>query len=198
MRFLMISILCCCLFACRNGSNKKENTQTIQPQALDSAAENEDFFPVTKYIRGEMFEIKSDGYTPVIKHWTGEKLLDSAWVKYENFETVFHEFVTPEIDSVNLKDLFIQKKFLDQSVDAFTFTYEPRNSLPDTFSLRRWDVYVDPKSGKVKRVFMIKKYTNDMEKQLTWESGKRCRIVDIKGSQSASPQFNITTVEWSL
>ena len=49
---------------------------------------------------------------------------------------------------------------MDKTVDAFTFTYEPSGPVPDSLQLQRWDVYVEPESGKVKRVFMVKKSVN--------------------------------------
>mgnify|MGYP003454644399 FL=1 len=68
---------------------------------------------------------------------------------------------------------------MDQSIDAITLTYEPISILPDSFKLSRWDIYIDPKSNKVKRVYMVKEVAPTRTLQLTWVSNQRCKIVSI-------------------
>jgi hypothetical protein len=46
-------------------------------------------------------------------------------------------------------------------------------------NLIRWDVYIDPKTNKVKRIFMVKEVDKTKSLQLTWVSNQWCKIVSI-------------------
>lgn len=162
------------LHAC-NGT-KKENEPSTNNKATADTATN--FFPVTTYLKGEIFGIKNGGVTPLRKITIGTKT-DSSWLKMEELETVFAEFLIPVIDTANLKDLFSEKRFLDQTLDAFTFTYEPKNEKGLVYPFTHWDVYIDPETQKVRRIYLVKKEGADKELQLTWLSGKYCKIVTL-------------------
>jgi hypothetical protein len=168
------------LFCACNG-NKKENTipeNNTNTTTASSSDTTTNFFPVTTYLKGEIFGIKNGGVTPLRKITIGTKV-DSSWIKMEELETVFAEFLTPIIDTANVKDLFTEKRFLDQTLDAFTFTYEPKNEKGLAFPFTHWDVYVDPETQKVRRIYLVKKEGADKELQLTWVSGKNCKIVTL-------------------
>src|SRR4051794_4682065 len=98
------------------------------------------FFPVTDFLNGQVAGIKTKGVNPLkIVKQNGRE--DSSWVKIEQLSDEFSQFLSPEIDSTNLKGLFAEKSFLDQTVNAFTLTYDPVKPLPDSFLLQHWDVY---------------------------------------------------------
>lgn len=139
--------------------------------------EKQNFFPVTDYLKGELFEFHRNGITPK-KYTTIKDHTDSVWLKVEEFDIIVKEFLEPVIDTVNLISLFTEKKFMDQSLDAITYSYDPIGILPDSMKLDRWDVYIDPKTAKVKRIYMVK--TNAGKTlQLTWQTGKWCKINTI-------------------
>jgi len=89
------------------------------------------------------------------------------------------EFLQPEIDSANLVPFFTETKFLDQTINAFTFTYDPKIQLPDSVNLKHWDVYIDPETSKVKRVYIIKRSGENKILQLTWQSNEWCKTTTI-------------------
>jgi hypothetical protein len=181
-----------------NNKNKQagstEKTSTVET-GKDSA---EAFFPVTNYLRGEIAQIKMIGITPIKKHIKNDVAVDSSWLKPEDYQKEFADFLTPVIDTANLMQWYSQNKFLDQSVNAYTFTYDPLKALPDSMQLLHWDVYVDPKSQNVKRVFIRKKISADEEQQLTWQSGKWCRMVTIKNTGNNVAITNEVKIEWSF
>lgn len=183
------------LAACNNKSN-----QAAPPEKPDAAAKDtaENFFPVTTYLRGEIAQIKTIGITPVKKHIKNNVTIDSSWLKPEDYLKEFADFLTPEIDSTNLMPWYSQSKFLDQSVDAFTFTYDPIKALPDSMPLLHWDVYIAPKTQNVRRVFIRKKISADEEQQLTWQSGKWCKIVTLKNTGTNVAILNEVKIEWSF
>ncbi len=161
------------LFACNNSSGRS----TAQEDA-SSSQEKKSFFPVTAYLKGQIYDITQKHINP-LKYTTIDSKTDSVWIKAEEMNQAFAEFLTPEIDSTNLTQLFSETKFLDRSYDdAFTFTYDPIKELPDTFSLSHWVVYIDAQTSNVKKIYMVKR-KGDKEVQLTWKSGNWCSIVTI-------------------
>lgn len=136
------------------------------------------FFPVTSYIKGEIYNIRKSGINP-IKYITINDHTDSAWLKMEELDAAVQEFLTPEIDSMNLISLFSEKSFLDQSINAVTLTYDPIAALPDTMLLRHWDVYINPTTHKIKRIYMVKEISKNKTLQLTWVNDQWCKITSI-------------------
>ncbi|MBP6286735.1 MAG: hypothetical protein KTQ13_09870 [Ferruginibacter sp.] len=177
------------LAACSDPSGtdvKKEEKEAIKKQQ---------FFPVTDYIKGQVYEIKTAGINP-LKYTTINNRTDSAWLKIEDIDELVREFLSPEIDSTNLTSLFTEKNFLDQTIAAFTFTYDPVSELPDSMKLKRWDVYIDAESSKVRRIYMIKEISKSKTLQLTWQSGKYFKITSIltdeNGNSSVEKEEKIT------
>jgi hypothetical protein len=171
---IIISILACSffLYSCNDSGKPAEQA------SFADTAENQRFFPVTAYLKGEIFNIRKSGINP-LKYTIVNERTDSVWLKVEELDAALQEFLQPEIDSANLITLFTEKSFLDQSIDAVTLTYEPSATLPDSMQLKRWDVYIDPETNKVKRIYMVKEPDKTKTLQLTWLSNKWCKIVSI-------------------
>jgi hypothetical protein len=168
------------LISCNN-NEKKVTTANIV--TTDSLAKQR-FFPVTTYIKGQLYSIKEKGINPIQYNIVGDKK-DSSWLKIEDLPNAVNEFLTPEIDSTNLNLLFLEKNFVDQSLDAVTFTYEPIKKLPDTLTLNSWTVYVEPKTGNVKRIYLVKTKGNKTT-QLTWNSNVNCKMVYLTSNTDGS------------
>jgi hypothetical protein len=160
----------------KNDAATNSSTKNITENIGDTAG---DFFPVTAYLKGEIYGIKNGGITPIKKVTIGNRV-DSSWIKMEELENTFIEFTTPTIDTTNLKTVFEEKRFLDQTLNAFTFTYDPININSNSFPFTHWDVYVDPDNNKVTRIYLLKKVSPEKTLQLTWQSGKWCKIVTLK------------------
>ena len=171
---IIISIFACSffLYSCTD-----EGKSGKQP-SIEDTAQNQRFFPVTDYLKGEIYNIKKRGVNP-LKYTTVNGHTDSVWLKIEELDSVMSEFLQPEIDSVNLTALFSEKSFLDRSLDAVTFTYDAAAVLPDTMKLKHWDVYIDPKSNKVKRIYIVKQVDKTKTLQLTWVNGQWCKTTTI-------------------
>jgi hypothetical protein len=174
---------CIALMSC--GGNDKE--APAKPVATDTtAAKPQRFFPVTGFLRGDLAAIKQKGVNPVKITVVGQKV-DSAWLTLEQLPAEISEFLQPVIDSTNLIDFYKETSFQDQTINTFTFTYEPRGPLPDSLTLRRWDVYVDADNQSVKKVYLVKQITTDGKPktlQLTWESGRRCKMLTLNPETS--------------
>jgi hypothetical protein len=143
--------------------------------------EKKSFLPVTNIIRGQLTELDSLQVAP-LKIITFEGKTDSTWIKREDIRKFAIPFLTPEIDTANLRTLFNVKSFLDQTINAFTFSYDPSGPLPDTMQLRRWDVYVDPQSQTIRLIYLVKEEKKDGKAQtiqLTWKLGSWAKISTI-------------------
>lgn len=156
----------------------KDSGKPAEKGSVRNTTVARNFFPVTECLKGEIYNIKSSGVNP-IKYTTVNGVTDSAWIKLEQLDSAVSEFLYPEIDSANLVSLFSEKSFMDQSLNAVTFTYDPAGPLPDSMKLRHWDVYVDPKSNKVKRIYLVKQLDKNTMLQLTWVNEQSCKITTI-------------------
>ena len=165
------------LYGCKNDKPKENKSPADTNVAITRDTES-NFFPVTSYLKGEILDIKNSGLT-LLRTVTSKDKTDTSWVQISEMDNAFAEFLSPVIDTANLKSIFTENKFLDQTLNAFTFSYDPVNEEADTFAFKRWDVYVDPDNGKVTRIYLVKRQAADRELQLTWQSGKWYKIVTL-------------------
>jgi len=180
-------------------SCEEKELKTQQTKKVDST-QNHSFFPVTEYILGQMSDIETLPVTPLkIISYKGKK--DSIWMKKENIRAFAEPFLHPVIDSANFKKLFIEKSFLDQSINAFTFSYDPFDILPDTLPLRRWDVYIDAEKNTIKRIYIVKEINKNrvlQTLQLTWKSNHWCKITTITETPGGPPEIKEELMKWDL
>ncbi len=160
------------LFSCNHTG---ESDAVAREKAMPLAQK---FFPVTAYLKGEIYNIKKAGINP-LKYTTVDDRTDSVWIKIEDLDAAVQEFLQPEIDSLNLVSFYTEKSFLDQSINAVTFTYDPSVLLPDSMKLKHWDVYIDPEANTVKRIYMVKEISKTKTLQLTWINNQWCKITTI-------------------
>ncbi len=181
------------VISCNDPSNKNQPKKTAQDNTELNA-----FFPVTDFLKGQIFDINSKGINP-IKITATKNKKDSIWLKSESLNDEFADFLSPEIDSANMQGLYTENRFLDQTIDAFTFTYDAKNVLPDSITLIHWDVYIDPNTNTVKRIYMVKNISPDKTLQLTWNSDKFCKIIRISKDSTGNPYVESeTTIKWDF
>jgi len=173
MKFSFIPIIISfIILSCNNAAKPADDPFVFQKDSVHN------FFPVTAYIKGEIFNIKQNGINP-IKYVTINEHTDSSWVKTEELDAAVQEFLKSEIDSTNLNTLFSEKSFLDRSLNAVTLTYDPIGLLPDSMHLRHWDVYINPTTNKIKRIYLVKEMDKNKTLQLTWVNGQWCKITTL-------------------
>ena len=167
-------------FACSSDKKKSEMVQENPGTTVSN-----DFFPVTSFIKGQIVEMRTSGLNP-LKITTIGNHSDSVWLKVEELENAFAEFLSPTIDSIGMWQFFKENKFLDQTLNSYTFTYEPINELPDSLKIRRWDVYINPKNHSVKRIYIEKLDSVNNQLQLTWQTNEWCKIVTLSADKSGN------------
>ena len=96
---------------------------------------------------------------------------------------------------------FVGKSFLDQTINAFTFSYDAKTKLPDSIKLIHWDVYVDPQKNDIQRVYMVKDENIDaahVTTQLTWQSNKWFSVRTITQPPGKEPEVKEEILKWDF
>jgi hypothetical protein len=171
------------LTSCSNSTNKN-NT----PEEKTIAAS---FFPVTSFIKGQIIILDSLPVTP-LQITTVKGKSDSIWITKEVMKKLLLPFQTPVINETNLINFFTETKFKDQTLNAITFTYDPSRIMPDSIPLRHWDVYVNPETGNVEKVYIvktIKEQGQNLTQQLTWQTNKLVKITTILNTANGDQEL---------
>ena len=167
--FLLISVYAC---------NNKEDASSETIHSSINAEKKPAVFPVTEFINGQLHELEDMPITPLKKITVNDKT-DSFWFKREDIREFAKPFLSPVVDSIKMQSYYNSNSFLDQTIQAITFTYDANDKLPADIKLTHFDVYINPESGKVKRIYMVKQPSADSTIQLTWTVDKWCSIVTI-------------------
>jgi hypothetical protein len=185
-QFLFVAFLLC-LFSCHNTPDAVPAIASVAtPTRTDTS-----FFPVTAYIKGQMLQFDSMPVTPLHIITIRDKS-DSQWIKREQLRSFLSTFLEPEITETNLVKYFTETRFNDQTVNAITLSYDPIGTLPDSMSLKSWNVYIDPKTGNVTGVFIVKRTkagNQSITQQLTWENNSSAQIVNILNKSDGSSEI---------
>lgn len=192
MRAGFIYIFCLLIFySCGNKESSNANENEVHEK------DKQVFFPVTSYIRGQMTDIKTSGLNP-LKYTSQGNQKDSSWIKSEDFEKEFGDFLYPVIDSNNMVSFFSEKSFMDQTLNLITLTYDPIKELPDSIQWKHWDVYIDPATNAIQRIYLVKQIAADKTAQLTWQSGKKCKMVVLKEDEKGVSFLDTQTeIKWN-
>ena len=157
-------------------------------------------FPVTNFLKGQLKEIDSMEVTP-LKMIVANGKTDSIWLKREDIRPAAASFLTPLIDSTTMSSFFSEKSFLDQTINSYTFSYDPKMKLPDSIKLTHWDVYMSPQTNTVTRIYMVKENVvndTDITTQLTWFANKWFSIRTIKQLQGKQPEVKEEKMIWDF
>ncbi len=174
------------LLQCCTGNNQPAETSTDGGDTTERS-----FFPVTSFIKGQLLVLDSIPITPLLLTTVNGKT-DSSWIAKNKLDTVLDPFLHPEITATNLTSFFKETKFSDQTINAVTFTYDPIGLLPDSIKLRHWDVYIQPETGNVEKVYIVKTTADKQQNltiQLTWQVNKSAKITTILNKPDGTMQL---------
>jgi len=189
-KLFFLSLIIFIVVSCSDNTNKTD-APGIENNSNSLAGDSGDFFPVSSFLKGQMNLLDSMQVTFLQINTYGNKS-DSVWLSREKVRPLLQPFIADEISNENLVSFFKESKFNDQSTDAITFTYVPKTVLPDSISLRRWDVYVNPETGSVKRIYILKQLNTDNQvytQQLTWQTDKWVKIINILEKPDGSSEI---------
>ena len=123
------------------------------------------------------------------------------WLKKEDIRKFAIPFLHPVIDSISMRNYFTEKSFMDQTINAITFSYDAKMKLPDSIKLNHWDVYIDPQKNNVQRIYLVKEETINGESvttQLTWKVNKWCSIRTIMQQPNKAAQVKDEIMKWDF
>ncbi len=194
-KYLRVTIYLSTLFwiACQGKEQKNIPHESSTEESIS-------FFPVTDFLLGQLGEIDKLPVTPLQININGNKQ-DSVWLKREDIRKLAVPFLHPVIDSASLGKYFVGKSFLDQTVNAVTFSYDAKMKLPDSIKLTHWDVYVDPQKNDVQRIYMVKEENTNAghtTTQLTWTANKWFSIRTILQPPGHDPVVNEEILKWDF
>jgi hypothetical protein len=194
-------LLYCSSFILLSCSNKKNNPIDLANTAdsIKTNTEQNSLFPVTSFLKGQMIALDSIPIT-ILQINTINGKEDSTWISKEKIKPLLRPFISDLIDKENLVSFFKESKFNDQTTDAITFTYTPKNVLPDSIALRHWDVYVNPETGTIRRVYIVKQLKENglfYTQQLTWQTDKWAKIVTIDNKDGGKVQSDVKWI-WNF
>jgi len=164
--------------------------------SANNPAQTENIFPVTDFLKGQLRMIDSMGVTP-LKVVSVNGKTDSVWLKREDIRKNATPFLVPLIDSATMFSLFAEKSFLDQTINAYTFSYDPKKKLPDSINLTHWDVYMNPQTNSIARIYIVKENA-DTTSQLTWLVNKWYSIRTIIQHPNGQPQIKEEKMIWDF
>ena len=173
------------------GCTTSTNNKTSTVATVVNETKKDSFFPVTSFLKGQMITLDSLPVTPLHTITVNHKT-DSVWLKKKQLIPLLIGFLSPEIKETNLIKYFKETSFNDQTLNAITFTYDPVNPLPDSISLRHWDIYIDPESGKILKVYLVKKLKEKegiITQQLTWKTNKWATITTLLNKPNGDTQL---------
>lgn len=177
--FYVVVLFSFILSGCNNQERNKNEYDSENPFAnMDSISETHSFFPVSNFIKGQVFDISNAGINPIL-YSSKNSIVDSVWLKQNEIEKAFEEYFSPFIDSSEYALFFSERKFLDESIGAITLSYDSNENTPDSIKWKHWDIYIDPETNLIKRIYLVKKINNTKTRQLTWIPGMSCRAITI-------------------
>lgn len=153
---------------------------------IDTTQELPSFFPVSDFIESKLKEVEA--VHPTVKFYKKENgMTDSTIMESKKMSLFLDELRIPSIDSTKMSVFFTEKKFKDETLGWVTLSYDPNSSIPDSIPWKRWDVHIDPETGEVKRIFLIKEVSSTRSAQLTWLPASGCKIIIIDHTSTEKP-----------
>jgi hypothetical protein len=174
-----------------------ENTGSL---VNNNTVDTVNIFPVTDFLKAQLKKIDSMPVTP-LKIITENGKIDSVWMKREDIRTNADAFLSPVIDSANMTSLFSEKAFLDETINEFTFSYDAKKNLPDSIHLTHWDVYLNPQTKDIDRIYLVKENNDsnaNVTKQLTWVTNKWFSIRTITQLPDEQPKIKEEKMIWDF
>ena len=156
------------------------------------------YLPLKDLILGELAGLDTLQLNPLYTITRNNKT-DSVWMKRGDIMKFSAPFLLKGTDTVTMKKFFIAKSFLDRSLNSVTISYDPGGTLPDSIALRHCDIYIDPVTQTIKRIYMVEESKDgDHNKiQLTWKPGSSATITTI-GKETNEAQVKVEKMIWNF
>lgn len=194
-KFFPLSLLV--LLVIFNACRTQEKPMKVEEKMSDTTkSDTTNIFPVTSFLKGQLNMLDTLPVTP-LKIISENGKTDSSWMKRPDIRKNAFSFLTPVIDSATMFPLFSEKSFFDQTINAYTFSYDPKVKLPDSINLTHWDVYMNPQTNSIQRIYMVKQ-NDDTTIQLTWFVNKWYSIRTIIPQAKSEAKIKEEKMIWDF
>lgn len=185
-----VILLIISLSACQENVTTEVNYDELYAD-LDTTHEAPSFFPVGDFIESKIKEVVD--YYPKVKFINKQpNRFDSVETTPQKMALFLDEFRLPRIDSVGMSPYFSEKKFRDETLRWVSLSYDPTGEVPDSIPWKRWDVHIDPETGEVKRIYLVKQVSATRLGQFTWLPATGCKMTFIDQTNIDSPYVHST------
>ncbi len=175
-----------------------DGTATAENDLTDSTQVSASFFPVSSFILGQLQEMKSAGLS-INKTFKNEKNTETKSSTIQELMDSLNVLVLHPIDSIQLVHAFNERKFDDQTIGSITMSYERLKVAADSIPWKNWDVYLDPETGSVKRIYLVEQQGWWTQRQITWIPGRSCKLVVIREKPDClKPEIDEITYRWGM
>ena len=138
-----------------------------------------DFLPVIDFLAGEIKHIDTVPYS-FTNYITIDDKTDTVYISKVVFHNILQEFLEVNICDKKYVDFYDETSLIDTSTRLASFTY--LSNSPD-MKVSRIDAYIEPTSGKFRKIFIKRIYNNAdtlVEKQLFWQTTGNFILTTIK------------------
>lgn len=169
------------IFSNCTSNTQPQNTLNTETDTTENSQSAKGFFPITSFLKGQLIIIDSMPIT-LLHTITVNKKTDSFWLKKEAVRPLLQPFIADEITATNMAAFFTETKFKDETINAITYTYKPTYTLPDSIALRHWDMYINPETNSIQKIYIVKEKIENNKTytlQLIWQTNKWAKITTL-------------------
>lgn len=176
------------------GCDSSESIKKSNSQANKTPENKSGFFELTEFFYGNIIDVSSKNLLVTRKKTKDDDVqVENIKNDTSSLRASLIDFFDPVIDSNNVVNAYNETRFIDETINAVTISCElklPLNKYPYWLS---WNIYIDPETGKIKKVYLIKQISKEQTQQLTWNSNHGCQIRNFFADSSGNKKLMYET-----
>lgn len=178
-------------FACKQ---KSKNTTSNTPSS--DTLSKEPLYPYPQYIQDQIKYVDSAPLAIEMHSFENGIRIDSTLISRDKFHELAAEFMSPDLNTKELRPLYTEKSFQDLTINSITFSISAKDqSLP----LQQADVLLNPETKVVKNI-IIKKQSqrgdSSESRTLLWVNNMNFQIISSVSAKDGKPVDRVIKVIW--
>jgi hypothetical protein len=161
------------------------------------AKEKANFIDVASYLKGQLAYLDTVPFAILKTSLKDTVYTDSVFITKEQLRSVVDAYLLPQLEKEAFENSFEESSFMDAGINTITLTY---NALDKSLPLQRVDVYVNPETQQIKRLYLVRQQQikdTSVSQQLLWNHNSSCTVITTL--QTGREQEKITTekITWN-
>ncbi|HEX4956724.1 MAG TPA: hypothetical protein VFV46_00995 [Lacibacter sp.] len=135
------------------------------------------FMDVAGYLKGQLAYLDTVPLALLKTTLQDTVYTDSVFIQKAQLRTAITPYLQSQLDKEQFESSFEETSFLDASINTVTLTY---NAINNNLPIQRIDVYVDPETEQIKRVYLVRqelKKDTSVSQQLLWRHNSGCTFI---------------------